>query len=51
MSILLGLGAELYEKRKERRKKRRQKAAAGQPPTCSAINPFFAAFLAIFNNE
>lgn len=31
MSILLGIGAELYEKRKERRKKRRQKAAAGQP--------------------
>ena len=31
MSILLGLGAELYEKRKERRKKRRRKAAAGQP--------------------
>ena len=31
MSLLLGLGAELYDRRKERRKKRKQKAAAGQP--------------------
>ncbi len=31
MSILLGLGAELYENRRKRRKKRKRKAAAGQP--------------------
>ena len=31
MSLLLGLGSELYDRRKERRKKRKQKAAAGQP--------------------